>query len=81
MRLAIVFKCGKTGNLARECRTGWEYEAQAAVKLIEGKKRSREEKGKEGQRKKRLVDQHDGGIRTIASRIESASANPESGND
>ena len=65
-------KCGKTGHLARECRSRWKYEAsQPAVKIIEGKKRLREDNRGTGRpQKKRLADQTDGSIRTITSRID-----------
>ena len=60
-------KCGKMGHLARECRVGWKIEEhESMIKVIEGRKRSREDNDSQPQQQKRRKTQG-GEIRTITS--------------
>ena len=84
MKNGECVKCGKTGHIGKECRTGWKYDAAAApagpaVTIIEEKKkRPAPTQQNQPAQKRRLADQPDGSIKTIASRIEELS---DSGNE
>ena len=86
MKDGECIKCGKKGHIGKECRTGWKYDAAApAVTTVEKdskkKKRTKEEAPEDKDalpQKRRLIDQPDGSIKTIASRFEELS---DSGKD
>ena len=87
MKDGECIKCGKKGHIGKECRTGWKYDAAAAatpavttVEKDKKKKRTKEESKEEDAPtpKRRLIDQPDGSIKTIASRFEELS---DSGKD
>ena len=82
-------KCGKAGHIGKDCRTGWKYDAASAiatesktVTTIEKKRpastQSNQSNQQNQQKRSKLIDQPDGSIKTIASRIEELS---DSGND
>ena len=85
MKNGECVKCDKAGHIGKECRTGWKYDAAApagpAVTVIEEKKKrpaSTQQNQSTQPQKRRLTDQPDGSIKTIASRIEELS---DSGNE
>ena len=61
-------KCGRTGHIGKDCRTGWKYEAgeegdTPAVQVIE-KKRKRETSGNhQSHNKRRQSNPPDGNVR------------------
>ena len=89
MKNGECVKCGKAGHIGKECRTGWKYNAAAApatpaglaVTVIKEKKKraaSTQQNQSTEPQKRRLADQPDGRIKTIAPRIEELS---DSGNE